>query len=220
VACLQSMEADSVQGLIEMTNYHPAESDDASDLLVPRRVRMRDRYPIKVFKCVARGGLHSDTLAIEPGNHGVMFSGQRQKGVNFPSLLLAHYGKRSPVRLLVKAVIGRLKVVAAGQAEVKSGRSSHYTSFMEKMLHDPSALLKNANFMENRNGGQDIVEDRIDYRGTPLRYTARGDDTDKSIRILAQYCQALAENHGRILDSQPMLRQEVNAWNCSLNHLM
>ncbi len=219
-ACLRSMPADAVHGLIEMTNYHPAATDDTADLLVPRRITMRDRYPINVFKCVARGGLQSQAVTIEAGNHGVMLAGERREGVHFPSLVLAHYQMRSPARFLVKAVIGRLKVTAGGQAEVQRGRSSHYTSFMEKMLRDPFELLKNADFMENRNGGKDVVEDPILYCGTPLQYTTYDNDVARSIRVLAQYCHALAEHHGRMLDTYPTLREEVSAWNCSLNRLV
>ena len=220
LACLRSMPADAVHGLVEMTNYHPAATDDTAELLVPRRITMRDRYPIGVFKCLVRGGPQSQAVTIEAGNHGILLDGQRPEGIHLRSLALAHYPMRSPARLLVKAVIGRLKVTAAGQAEVLRGTCSHYTSFMDKMLRDPFELLKNADFMENRNGGKDIVEDPILYCGTPLRYTMRDDDVARSIRVLAQYCMALAEHHGRMLDTHPTLRQDVSAWNCSLNRLL
>ncbi len=184
-----------------LRNY-TAPADAPPDLLVPRRQTLRDIVQPVVIKCFVRGGLPSG-MAVEPGNHGVTLDGARLPTAALDGVFLAHYPVRDVLGSLVKAVIGRAKVLAAGQVEIAANSSEHYTGQLATMRDDPGRLLRNADLMAGVRDTRTLLHDPLDYQGGPLRYTAAGDVEMKAVRRLADAAEKLAASHGRLLDGWP-----------------
>ncbi|TLU70565.1 glycosyltransferase family 2 protein [Lichenicoccus roseus] len=208
---LEALPPEAVCGRIQMVNFAATQADDQSDVLAPRRIVYRDDEPLNVYKCFVRGGIDAGSIKIEAGNHAVRYRGRLREGPLLLELMLAHYHTRAPLRRLVGALIGSLKVVAAGGAELERGRSGHYASFLEKMMRNPRLLLDDDDFMLNRNLGRDLVREPIEYYGLPLRYTTANDGISWALHIMCGYVEALARSHGEILDADPSLRAQVAA---------
>ena len=209
-ASLAAVPPEAPTARVGLRNYF-AEGLDASDLLVPRRMVMRDATDRGVTKCFVRGGLGPE-LRLEAGNHAAWLGAEPARVAELTGLALAHYPVRHPVQGLAKAVLGRLKVLAAGGGEERVAQTAnHYTPFLDALCRDPAELLHNGAYMANALPGFPLVEDPIRYAGGGLRYTAPGDPVLKALRVAAHAGERLARSHGELLDGDPALRRRVEA---------
>ena len=209
-ALLAGVPAEAQSVHLALRNYF-AEGLDAGDLLVPRRMRLRDATERGVAKCFLRGGLGPE-LRLEPGNHAAWFGAEPARAAALTGAALAHYPVRHPVQGIAKAVLSRLKVLAAGGGDALVAQTaSHYTPFLDALCRDPAEVLHNAAYMGNALPGFPLVEDPIRYAGAPLRYTTASDPVLKALRAAAHAAEGLARSHGELLDRDPALRRTVEA---------
>lgn len=200
------------QGAMSMNTapYHPMPDDDATDLLVPRRIRRREPQVQANAKIVIRGSLASRNVGIGPGSHTATIDGQNLPAPLAADLLLAHFSRRSSWQLVAKNVTGRLKVIAAGPATVASNVCFHYAPLFDTLRDDPARLLRNPGFFAPGAPPSGLVDDPIDYQGGGLRYTQPGDPAMKAIAWLAAFGEALAVQHGRLLESNEGVRMQLH----------
>jgi hypothetical protein len=191
--------------------YYDTKMDDPNDLLVPRRQCRRQRVtPDPVEKVCVRGSL-AGRVRIDGGQHRVeMASGATLAAPREDSLKLAHYDRRGPWHYTAKNVIGRLKVLAAGEPAMKRNFSAHYISPFEAIRDHAETFLHHPNFLQPDFADLDLVEDPIAYAGGPLRLTEASNGPMKTIRALAHYGELLARHAGRMLDMDAALRTEMN----------
>ncbi len=209
-AGLAALPAEAEAVHVGLRNYF-ADGLDAADLLVPRRMVMRDATERGVPKCFIRGGL-GPGLVLGAGNHAAWRGSQPLKVAELPGLALAHYPVRHPVQGMAKAVLGRLKVLASGGGPERMAQTAnHYTPFLDTLCRDPAALLQAPHYMANPLPSFPLVEDPIRYAGAPLRYTLPSDPVMKALQAAAHAAQLLAQSHGELLDSDPALRRKVEA---------
>jgi glycosyltransferase involved in cell wall biosynthesis len=195
---------------LSLRNYF-AEGTESTDLLVPRRMVMRDVEDRGVHKCLVRGTI-DDGVTIDAGNHDAWLGDNRLPSILLPELPLAHFPDRHPLQFLTKALLGRMKVLAAGGGEdIVRQRNNHYTNFLDIMCHDPAHLLRNPAYMNAALPGMPLVEDPIHYLGSDLRYTIAPDPLIKAIRCLATGMERVASSHGRLLDADPALRARIES---------
>jgi hypothetical protein len=183
----------------------------ADDLLVPRRMVVRDGVERAIPKCVVRGRM-AGVVSVMPGNHDAWVGDQPGVASTLPDVYLAHYPERHPLQGMMKAVVGRLKVLAAGgSADDLQQRSVHYHPVMDAMCQDPARLLRDAGTMTAALPQQPLVVDPIRYAGGALRYTLPQDAAMKAIRCVAVAAERLATSHGRLMDADPAIRSRVEA---------
>ena len=208
-ASLDALPADIRVAQIGLRNYF-AEGLDAAELLVPRRMVLRDATDRGVVKSFVRGRL-GPSLHLEAGNHAAWLGSERLPGATLEGLALAHYPVRHPAQGLVKALLGRLKVLAAGGGEAWVAQTAnHYTGFLDAMCRDPAALLQGG-YMASPLPGFPLVEDPIHYAGAALRYTAAADPVLKALHAAANAAEQLARSHGALLDADPVARRTLQA---------
>ncbi len=200
------------QGVLALntTTYHPTPDDDATDLLVPRRIRWRDPKPEDNPKVIVRGPLAAQKIGIGPGSHAATRDGQNLPGPVAANLGLAHFPRRSPWQLVAKHLTGRLKVIAAGQGLAAGNINFHYTAEFETIRSDPAALLRNPEFLSRGWAPAGLIDDPIDYQGGELRHTVPGDPAMKAIAGLAAYGDALAKQHALLLDTNEGARLQMH----------
>jgi hypothetical protein len=192
--------------------YHPTPDDNATDLLVPRRIRWREPARQPDPKIAVRASLAAQDVRIAAGNHAAMRDSQFVPAALAGDLALAHFPHRSPYQQVAKSVIGRLKVIAASQEAAAGNLSSHYKGDFESIRDDPATLLRDPAFLSPDTPPTGLVEDAIDYRGGELRHTIAGDALMKAIAGLTAYGEALAAQHARLLDSNEGARLQVHNW--------
>jgi hypothetical protein len=186
-----------------------AQGTAADDLLVPRRMVVRDGVDRDIPKCVVRGRLAA-VVTVMPGNHDAWVGDQPAVATTMPDVALAHYPERHPLQGMMKAVVGRLKVLAAGGgADELQQRSIHYHPVMDAMCQDPARLLRDAGIMAAALPQQPLVVDPIRYAGGELRFTLPQDTAMKAIRCVAVAAERLATSHGKLLDFDPAIRSRV-----------
>ena len=192
---------------LRLVHYIDSAEDDAADLLVPRRMRWRMREPSDTPKVFVRGGLGAD-VTIEPGNHAANLSGARLPDVPVP-LSLAHYPRRSGWHDVGKSGIGWLKILAAGQGQEVLLRSGHYRAPFETVRDRPAALLDNPAYRHLPVDRATMVDQPLAYAGGPLRHTVAEDPAMRALTLALRYAEALARQHGRLVDAVPAARQLV-----------
>ncbi|MBV9784402.1 MAG: glycosyltransferase family 2 protein [Acidisphaera sp.] len=195
---------------LNMMNYHDTWRDDPEDWLLPRRIAYRAPALADVWKICIRGGLPGQVI-IEPGNHGATVNGLPALCVETPGLRLAHFAHRSAWHEMAKVVVGRLKVLSTGGDAVASNRSSHYTPVFERLMHKPSELLLNPDYL----GARDLdigrlAHDPIRYEGGSLRYTQPADYRMKAVQSLLSYAERLARHHAALLERSPGAVEELS----------
>jgi hypothetical protein len=189
--------------------YFEHATDDAADLLAPRRMRRRAAaVQPGVTKIALRGAL-AGAATVEPGQHEASLGGVPIPARLDAALVLAHYYRRGPWQAVWKNTMGRLKVLAAGEAEIGRGRSHHYISVFETLRDAPERLLRDPGWMSPSYAGEEQVDDPIRYDGGPLRYTAPTDGPMKAVRILASYAERLARGHGELADANLGVRLQM-----------
>lgn len=205
---------------LNMINYHDSHLDDVIELNVPVRIRRRWPHPHDVFKICLRASLRDRMVTIDAGNHQALRAGEPVSAEVERDILLAHYVRRSPWQAIAKSLIGRLKVLAAGQDAVRQLRSLHYLPTFEALKHRPDEILLSEDFLRSLNsGGAHLVDDPIEYLGQRLRYTNGADPKMKSIKSIVHYLEEMAVHHGELLDRSPMLKRDVNASHAAVERI-
>ncbi len=147
---------------LNMVNYQDSNLDDPTEPAVPRRITRRWRDPHDIFKVCLRGNLQDSGLTVDAGNHEAFLAGNPVSTTVERNIILAHFVRRSPWQEIAKQVIGRLKVLAAGQEEIRQLRSSHYTHLFDLLKRTPEAILRSDNFMQSLNGEGFALDRRSD----------------------------------------------------------
>jgi len=174
---------------------------------VPKRVRHRDPTPVGLPKVMLRGTLAGRGSMVERGNHGVTLDGRPVPMRADPRVTLAHYPARTGWQMLVKALVGRLKVLAAGTEEEARDTSAHYTGLLAFLRANPRALMRDEGYMTGAWSGDwlppGLVDDPLDYRGGDLRATPTLDPAGRAVQSLLSYLEDLAREHGRMIAAVP-----------------
>jgi glycosyltransferase involved in cell wall biosynthesis len=194
---------------LRLRNYD-APSPKTNDCLnVVQRFCRRSPVEIDVWKVIVRGGVPGVTIGA--GNHEIFLDGVYQPPPKQERLVLAHYPNRSPLQWAAKAIRGRLKVLAAGQTEIRQNRSTHYNSFVEHFRRDPIAWMTMARgAFEQNMQGPELIDDPIDYLGGELRYTSRPDYGSRALRLALADAEELAAILGQLIDEFPEIRQRFH----------
>ncbi len=193
-----------------LRNYLPTDHDDEAEPVVPRRIRRRDPKPVDLPKVIVRGALGRLSAVVERGNHAVTLDGRPVPMRADPRLILAHYPARTGWQMLAKAVVGRLKVTAAGASEAQRGTSTHYTALVEFLRNHPAALMQDHGYLSGRWSGdwlpEDLIDDPLAYHGGDLRSTPSLDPMKQAVQSLLVYVEELAREHGDMIDTLPAAR--------------
>jgi hypothetical protein len=205
---------------LPVSAYHPKPDDDATDLLVPRRIRWRDLKHQPDPKIILRGSLAVPNVSVAAGSHGARRDGQIMPVPLAGGVALAHFPCRSPWQQAAKSMIGRLKVIAAGQEMAASNLSHHYNADFDRLRDDPASLLRNGGFLSPGAPSTGLVEDPIDYQGGDLRHTVAGDPMLKAIAGVAAFGEVLASQHARLLDTNEGARLQVHNWSLTWTRLV
>jgi glycosyltransferase involved in cell wall biosynthesis len=196
---------------IPMVNYAATAQDNPDEAITP--VRMRKRLePSDTRKIIIRGNLIDEDVRIARGSEGASLKHRAATYVHEPRLWLAHYSERSPYQYIVKFVRGWSKVLATGQAEVARHTAYHYQAPYEILRDRPKDLLRSAHFMGFKNESAKLIEDPINYRGGPLKYTPRIDEPMRAVKCLMGFLDDISLRHGKLLDHFPEVRKTVREW--------
>jgi hypothetical protein len=189
--------------------YFDLPDDDPEELLVPLRMRNRQRFTKQaIAKVIVRGALAQEGATIEAGQHQVVRSSGPITPFSDHEARLGHFYRRSAYQAVSKAVMCHLKVLAAGQKEREKNRSIHYRELFQTVRDSPKSL-SDPSFLRPAYVGEDIVEDPLPYLGGSLRYTRPGDPFYKAVRVLIGYAEQLAENHGQFIDTNLGVRLQA-----------
>jgi hypothetical protein len=217
---LADLPAQTLAVQVELVNYYATADDDPAELVVPRRQRHRAPAPSRVFKVFVRGGLARLGGEIAPGNHAAQLHGEKLPAASLPGLALAHFPARNGWQLLAKAVVGRLKVLAAAPADVEPGTSGHYTKLLANLQDHPEWLLFDREFLDGKRPPQFVtggaVAAPMAYRGGALRYTQPVDPCVHAAQSVMAFAELLAERHGRLLDLHPAAHAATRNWDGEL----
>jgi len=196
----------------ELINYDaPSPATDA-DINVVKRFSRRIQAPIGVWKVFVRGNIAPERVEVDAGNHIMRLDGHFAHPLRQHDFLLAHYPNRSPYQWAGKAVTGRLKVLAAGQRELREGRAGHYNEPFERLKHNPGAwLLGAAEGFARMQAAPDLVDDPIAYLGQDLLYTRPVDYAWRALALTLTAMERIAAAYGQALDAHPGLRAWVDA---------
>jgi SAM-dependent methyltransferase len=174
-----------------------------------------------VTKVVVRGGLIARHPTIGPGNHQVfMADGRLAPSRHEPRVPLAHYPVRSPWQAIVKYVRQWARVEAAGPATVAAGINCHCRPTFEILRDRPHDLLRSHWLQTFARSTTGLTRDPITYRGGPLRYTPPIDEPMRACRSLIGYLEALAREHGRLLEACPAASQLCSEWATSMDFII
>ena len=197
---------------LPIMNYHASAEDNPKDLLVPRRIRMRDPTPAAAEKILLRRLVPSWNVVVDAGNHRALQDGKELACVRESRVVLAHFADRGRWRWLARVLIGRLKVVASGHQELSQNRSVHYLSTYEMLRNAPERLGLKQDFGTFPIPSEEWIDDRIGYSGGPLVFTEPGDESMKALRSVIAVAEALAEQHARLIDTNSAVRLQVDQW--------
>ena len=216
---LATVPDDAMALQLRLANYHTSPHDDPGELAVPLRMRRRAVTMPEVWKVIARGRGAPPGTTVADGNHEVLVGGTPAPGRRTEALRLAHFPARHPLQLITKAVLGRLKVLAGGQAAEQAGFSAHYTRFLDTMRDEPHVLLHDPAVM-GHDAGIPLVEDPMAYAGGPLSLTRAEDPALRAVRFAVAAAEMLARRHGRLLDENAALRTQTRFWDSEFVRLV
>lgn len=185
-------------------NYHPTGADDPAEPVVPRRLHHRDPHYADFVKVMVRAGAIARGVTIGNGNHGAWLGSTEIPFFLDERLLLAHYYMRNGWQVIAKAVVGTLKVLAAGEAEQQKNTASHYAHIFTNLRDHPAWLLDDAAFLAGTRPPEfygQTVDDPLPYLGGPLRYTSPEAPRLHSIRSIIAATEAIARSHGTLADA-------------------
>jgi hypothetical protein len=152
-------------------------------------------------------------VIIGAGNHCAYDHGGELAAEASADIWFAHYPRRHGWQILQKIAAGWLKVAAAGRQALDAGHSFHYRSPFETLRDKPEELLYNRLFFTEEFSLAEAVEDPLVYLGGALKYYQYTDPAAKAARIFLHFLEALAMQHGRLLDELPDAKRLVNHWN-------
>lgn len=211
----------SISGLqIPLMNYHASAADHSRDLLVPRRIHLRDAVPTTVTKILLRRLLPSWKVVVDAGNHKALFDGKEVACLTDHRVVLAHFSERGSWRWLARVVIGRLRVMASGQQELSQNRNSHYVKTYEMLRDAPHMLGLTNDFASLPPPNEEWIDDRISYYGGALAFTEPSDARLNGLRSAVTVAQSLAEQHGRLVDTNQAVRLQVEQWAMQFQRLV
>jgi len=196
---------------VELVNYDAPSPATDGDINVVRRLSRRMRGPIGVWKVFVRGAIAPERVVVDAGNHIMRIDGAFVEPARQADFVLAHYPNRSPFHFAGKAVTGRLKVLAAGQRELRQGRAGHYNDPFERLKAAPGAWLHGAlgGFAAMQTAA-DLVDDPIDYLGADLLYTHKVDYAWRALALTLTAMERIAAAYGAAIDAHPGVRDEVD----------
>lgn len=197
-------EIDGIQ--VRLVNYIDAATDNADEIVVPKRMVWRHTVPHDVLKIFVRTDRN---ITINAGNHSAQRVGGPFNIVQEPNIVLAHYPRRSGWHDIYKWVIGRLKITAAGSKEVSAGTGSHYIAPFEILMNRPADLLNSEGFFHPHPDTQIMSNNPIDYLGGELRYTQITDYKMKCVSMILKYTIELAGEFGHQMDTNEAVRNHV-----------
>ncbi|CAO4193250.1 glycosyltransferase family 2 protein [Methylorubrum extorquens] len=202
--------------LVPLLDYHWTVHDDPNEVVPPLRIQHRtDHIPTR--KVFVQGNLAD--VVIENGSHGASVRDVPVPTIAIPGLRLAHFPQRSPYQLVTKFMRGWAKVLAAGEGEVRRGTSEHYRGSYERFLDRPEQHLRDPVNLTPLTGER-LIHDPVAYRGSPIRYTQKMDEPIRCIRNMVGYLDALAQQHGRLIDTVPQARAQTKAWNRAVERVL
>ena len=205
---LAGQPAEVVALRVPLIGYRSAAVGTRAALNPVERIVRRAAAPAEAGKIFLRGRLAARNLSLTPGNHALVLDGQSHPGTPQNGVVLAHYPTRSIEQRMLRALIGRLKVIAAGSAD--AANNAHYEKALHHLLEDPIGWLDGqGRHLETQMTAEHLVDDPLPYRGGPLRYTEPVNDRDRFIALLIRYTDQLARSHGRILDECPAAAQRL-----------
>lgn len=207
-------EVPPLQVLVALADYVAIVHDVAAQACVPRRIQWRaDRSGnLKTIVSTRRG---TDGITVDAGGHGGHWTAtgaQLGPAMLDERLVHAHFGERDTWQWLVKVVRGWAKVLASGAENERAGKAGHYREAFELLAREPTAIFHNAHLMSFKNERPGLVHDPIDYRGGELRYFRGEDAAMRGARALMGFVEAMARQHGRVLDQVPEARRIEQAW--------
>lgn len=182
---------------LPLIDYYPTAGDDAADLLVPRRVRHRQRG-ISAWKVFVAGSHATDGYTIEAGNHGVLLGGWKMPAKQARGMSLAHYARRSSWQMAAKSVIGRLRMVATRKALADGNMAHHYSGPIDQLRTDPEAFLQQAE--AGLTTAEPLVDQPAVYKGGELRYTKPRSEPAAAVASVVAWAAMLAEQHQQLMD--------------------
>ena len=195
---------------LELLDYEAPNPATADELNVARRLVRRRRHGSGWWKVFVNAPLNATHVAVASGNHHVILDGVPRGARQQPALRLAHFSNRSPYQFAAKVAAGRLKVLAAGQAETPA-TSSHYNGPFNQLRHEPLTWLRETLAQATRmQTDPNLVEDPIRYLGQDLLYT---ETVDYAARALAQtlgMAERMASKFGALLDAFPDARARID----------
>ena len=202
-------------------NYHPTADDDPDEMVVPRRLRVRDPNVADFMKIIVRARTVALGATVGAGNHEAYLNGMVVPAFQDPRLQFAHYYMRSGWQILAKAFVGMMKIYAAGREVIERNTGIHYTQVFENLRNHPEWLLNDRDFLR---GTRPVafykgIVDPLDYLGGPLRYTQPGDACLKAIRSITACAEMVARRHGELADATPVTRHMVDAWGADFREL-
>lgn len=221
-AALESAPAAAPAVKTRAVNYHPTGADDPAERVVPRRLRRRDPQCADFVKVMVRGRAIARGATIGEGNHGAWLNGAEIPFFLDERLHLAHYYMRNGWQVIAKAVVGTLKVLAAGEAERRKNTASHYAHIFENLRDHPAWLLDDQAFLDGTRPPEfygELVDDPIPYLGDALRYTETGEAKGHAVRSIIAATEWLALGHGALADATERTRQIADGWGADFNAL-
>ena len=188
---------------LSLVDYQADPRDDTGEMIVPKRITRRRGEISDVLKVFVRNSVALKGGVVDAGNHAVIVDGREAPAFREHSVQLAHFPMRSGWQMLAKAVIGRLKVLAAGSQEISRNRSVHYTGLFDHLRDHPEWLLRNEIFLGGFLAPDEaaaLIDDPIAYRGGDLRHTRPNDPPLRAVQSLIAYAEELARGHGQMID--------------------
>jgi len=201
--------------------YVPDDGDDPLQLnpaLKIRRRRVTDKWESgKVMVPRALALLPNASLA--QGNHELHVDGQPCQPRAHGSGYLAHFPLRSPGQHAAKVAVHSLQYHAMASRNWQWGY--HYQDPFELLKRDARAFAASFPAVAQRYAvpaeaqiEPGTVVDPIPYRGGPLRYTPRVDDTTRAWHALLHYAEELAHRYavlaaGLTEDQQLSVQQQA-----------
>jgi capsular polysaccharide biosynthesis protein len=200
---LADIAAEQLSIGMQLRNYDAGPPHAAEDRNVLRRLTRRATTPTDVWKVIVRGRHDPGTLEIDHGNHQIFVDGVARPPLRQDAIVLGHYPNRSPFHWAGKAVVGRLKVLAAGERVSGIGTAGHYVPFFRDIKADPRAWLAAAQRAAAAQAADPaLIDDPLPYRGTELRYTPAADYAARAIAQTLTTAEEIAIAHGRLIDAR------------------
>ncbi len=197
---------------LQMVHYDAPAPGTEHDANVVKRLCRHRRSVTSVWKVIVRGDIGADRVTVDAGNHFIFIDGSPRESMKQTVVPLAHFPSRSPHQWAAKAVTGRLKVLAAGQAERGRDRASHYNDAFEHLKWHPQAWMAGlVERSEQMKTSPNLIDDPIDYLGGDLLYTQPVDYGWRALSLALTTMEKMATMFGEALDADSDLRVKVDA---------